>query len=152
MNLTQIVVFGVLALGFGVVFIWANERANTQVRPYVGGQATGAAKAVSGVAERVNVRGWVMLVTSVVAIYWLQSSTSIRYLDFWLPTASLGLTLIVWAAVNSPRPADLRPTLMTAGVIAGIVMVIALTRYFDPACCITPSRPPILCWSSLDWS
>ena len=98
MNLTQIVIFGVLSAGCGVLFMWANTRANTQVRPYVGGQAAAAAKAVSGSAVVTNVRGWAMLLASVVAIYWLQSSTPIRYLDFWLPTASLGLTLLKAAA------------------------------------------------------
>src|SRR5690242_4934054 len=109
MNLTQIAIFGVLSLGFGALFTWANRSTWMQVRlgvrlPYV--------------------RRWGMLIASIVALYWLQSSTPIRSLDFWLPTASLGLTLIVWAAING-RPGDLWPTLLTAGVIGAVVAMIA---------------------------
>ena len=42
-------------------------------------------------------RIWVMLVVSVVALFWLQPGTPIRNLGFWLPLASLALTAVVWA-------------------------------------------------------
>lgn len=89
-------------------------------------------------------RNWLMLVGSVLAVYWLQSSTPIRHLDFWLPTASLALTVIVWAATRPPdaEEGSLRAALPTAAVMAAIVLAIGLTRYVAPVCCLTPSRPP----------
>jgi D-alanyl-lipoteichoic acid acyltransferase DltB (MBOAT superfamily) len=48
-------------------------------------------------------RGWLMLVGSLLALYWLQPATPIRHLDFWLPTASLALTVLVWA-ITRPDP------------------------------------------------
>ena len=91
--------------------------------------------------------GWVMLVVSVLAVYRLQSATPIRQLDFWLPTASLGLTVCVWGAACVPGIPDLnraflRATLITAAVLAATVAAIGLTRYAAPLCCLTPSRPP----------
>ena len=42
-----------------------------------------------------------LLLASLLALYWLQPSTPVRNLDFWLPTASIALTLLVWA-VSAP--------------------------------------------------
>jgi len=83
-----------------------------------------------------------MLVGSVLALYWLQPLTPIRHLDFWLPTTTLALTVWVWAATQPAAARDWRPTLITAGVVGGIVVAIGLTRYLGPVCCLTPDRPP----------
>ncbi len=122
---------------------------------------------------RAGVRQWLMLAASVAAIYWLQPLTPIRYLDFWLPTAALGLTAWTWAATRpgasaaAPTAARARPgvaasaapaqppsptapvadderraTLTTALVVAALVLLIGLTRYLGPVCCLTPARPP----------
>ena len=80
MNLTNIIAFSVLSIVFGGLSLLAGERIR-------------------------RAKGWVMLVVSVFAVYWLQSSTPVRNLDFWLPTASLGLTLIVWVMINAPGAA-----------------------------------------------
>jgi len=111
MSLTQLLVFGALACVYGVVF-------------------------------KGRGRNWFLLAVSVGALYWLQPSTPIRNLDFWLPTASLGLSVIVWAATR-PGPGAWRDrsTLLTLGVVAAIVLLIALDRYLE-VCCLTPSRPP----------
>ena len=142
MNLTHIVVFSALAGLFGLTFSIGALRARPFMQP---------------------LRHWVMLVASVVALYWLQTSTPIRNLDFWLPTASLGLTIVVWAATQVPTsatqapttqaqpvskpapkatPVDVPGTLVTLAVIATVVAALALMRYVPALCCVTPSRPP----------
>jgi D-alanyl-lipoteichoic acid acyltransferase DltB (MBOAT superfamily) len=112
-------------------------------------------------AAAAGARGWIMLVASVAAVYWLQPSTPIRHLDFWLPTAALGLTCVVWAATRTAgsrqstvdsrksgtvdiraSTVDWPQTAVTAGVIVAVVMVIDLARYAEPLCCLTPSTPP----------
>ena len=57
---------------------------------------------VQGVWLKERGRNWLLLIASLLALYWLQPSTPIRNLDFWLPTASLGLAVIVWVA-TTPR-------------------------------------------------
>ncbi len=104
-------------------------------------------------------REWLLLVFSLLALYALQPATPIRYLDFWLPTASVGLTVLVWAATR-PLPAAAAPqgaaptarvagqpdrqTLISAGIIGGVIVLIAATRYLDRSWVswLTPSRPP----------
>lgn len=95
-----------------------------------------------GLLLRGKGRGWFLLAASVLALYWLQPSTPIRNLDFWLPTASLALALVVWA-LTRPAGNSLfeRSTLITFGVVAGLVLLVGLDRYLY-LCCLTPTRPP----------
>jgi D-alanyl-lipoteichoic acid acyltransferase DltB (MBOAT superfamily) len=89
-------------------------------------------------------RGWLLLVASLAAVYWLQPFTPIPHLDFWLPGASVALTVFVWAVTRQESPPAGRENWITAGVAAGVVLVIGLLRYLGPVCCLTPSRPPEL--------
>ena len=72
----------------------------------------------------------------------MQPSTPIRNLDFWLPTASLILTTLTWATTRSKAPPEKRLTQTTALIILGVFLLIALTRYAGPFCCLTSTRPP----------
>jgi alginate O-acetyltransferase complex protein AlgI len=98
-------------------------------------------------AGRIIPRRWragFLLVASLIALYWLQPSTPIRNLDFWLPSAAIFITIFVWA-ITQKHPSDNRYTTRIAGaVICGVVLAVGMTRYIEPLCCITPSRPPVL--------
>lgn len=85
---------------------------------------------------------WVILASSVLALFWLQPSTPIRNLDFWFPLASISIVVLVWAMTRIPTEHDSHADLITAGVIIGIVLLISLMRFAGPFCCITPTRPP----------
>lgn len=103
-----------------------------------------AAAILFSVLAKGRLRNWLMLVGSVLAIYWVQSVTPIRTLDFWLPTATLALVVLVWAlswAGGDGKP-DRKETLITAAALIGLVLIAGLLRYFGPLCCLTPSRPP----------
>jgi D-alanyl-lipoteichoic acid acyltransferase DltB (MBOAT superfamily) len=92
---------------------------------------------------------WLMAL-SVVALYWLQPSTPIRHLDFWLPTATIGLVVVVWAVTRQPPPqpspnASLRFASGEGGsglLIGGLILFMGLTRYFLEPGLLTPTRPP----------
>jgi len=86
-------------------------------------------------------RGWLLLAASVLVLYWLQPATPIRQLDFWLPTTSLALTVWVWAATQKESWKSWE-TLITSGVLVGLLLAIAALRYAEPLCCLTPTRPP----------
>lgn len=91
-------------------------------------------------SRRANGRGWVLLIVSVVAIYWLQPALPIRNLDFALPTVTLALTVFVWLAT---RQGDFqRQDLYTLLLIVALVLVLSATRYLIPELRPTPSRPP----------
>ena len=86
-------------------------------------------------------RWWFLLGGSILAIFWMQPSTALRNLDFWLPFTSIALTILIWAIIRS-NPGDKKKTLLGYSVIIGTILFIALTRYTDPLCCLTASRPP----------
>jgi D-alanyl-lipoteichoic acid acyltransferase DltB (MBOAT superfamily) len=83
-----------------------------------------------------------LMLGSILAIYWMQPSTPIRHLDFWFPTVSIGLTILVWVVTRSPAAPSLRSNLPSFLIVAGTVTAIGLLRYLGPVCCLTPSRPP----------
>ena len=51
-----------------------------------------------------NAAAWLMFLSSLIFIYWLQPVSSIRSLEFWLPSILVVLTMIVWV-VTSAREA-----------------------------------------------
>jgi alginate O-acetyltransferase complex protein AlgI len=97
----------------------------------------------ASLVRRAPWRHWIMLVVSVLVLFWLQPASPIRNLDFWLPLATLTLTVLVWLFT---RPPDIRSLAsgdwITLAVVALLVMGVGLLRYVDPVCCITASRPP----------
>jgi D-alanyl-lipoteichoic acid acyltransferase DltB (MBOAT superfamily) len=91
-----------------------------------------------------------ILVVSVLALYWLQPAVAIRQLDFWLPTATIALTVLTWALTRPQPGLPLeRETLLWGGAIAGLALSVSLLRYVEPLCCLTPSRPPDVGWVAL---
>lgn len=82
------------------------------------------------------------LIASLLSIYWLQPSTPIRNLDFWLPTASVLLSVIVWISTQSAISAERRSALASLAIVVGVILLLSLTRYLGPLCCLTASRPP----------
>ena len=90
-------------------------------------------------------RNWLIFLGSLLAVYALQPATPIRHLDFWLPTLSLALCALGWA-VTAPRPGGKlelsRASRISALLMAAVVLLIGLTRYVNPLCCLIPTRPP----------
>jgi D-alanyl-lipoteichoic acid acyltransferase DltB (MBOAT superfamily) len=89
-------------------------------------------------------RGWALMVVSAVAIYWLQPTISVRWLDYSLPSATLLLTMVCWW-VSKPsetrRPS--RQDLLAGGIVVAIIVLLGLARYMDlPEALQLTSRPP----------
>lgn len=89
-------------------------------------------------------RGWLLLAASAVAVYWLQPAMPIRYLDFWLPTATLGLVVISWAAVTPPEVCRQRQNWLAGALLVGVALMVAATRLIGSGSLFMASRPPQL--------
>jgi D-alanyl-lipoteichoic acid acyltransferase DltB (MBOAT superfamily) len=87
-------------------------------------------------------RGWLLLVASAVAIYWLQPGMPIRYLDFWLPTATLGLASLSWVLVTPREVCRQRENWLAGGLLAGVVLAVAVTRFLGSGSLFMATRPP----------
>jgi D-alanyl-lipoteichoic acid acyltransferase DltB (MBOAT superfamily) len=90
-------------------------------------------------------RNWFLLVSSALAIYWLQPLAPIRYMDFWLPTATLGLVVLSWVITTPPEGRDWprRENWLAAAVLAGVVLLVGLTRFLSLDGLLTAGRPPL---------
>lgn len=89
-------------------------------------------------------RAWALLMGSVFAIYWLQPTLNIRWLDYSLPTATLGITVMGWMITRKPQENGSKLTRedwLTIGVIVGIALLLTISRYVELPIAIT-SRPP----------
>ena len=101
-----------------------------------------SAAAAPSLTERytqAQARNVALFVLSVLAVYVLQPAMPIRQMDFWLPTASLLLAVIAWAATTQ---GPLAWASITDGlIIAGIVLAIAATRYVEPLSALLTRAP-----------
>ena len=100
---------------------------------------------VLGFLRRPGWRRTGILLISLAAAYLLQPATPLRYASFWLPTAAVGLTVLVWAAVR-PTHSSWRQALPTVAALAGVVFILALTRSIPQWGWLAGLRPPPLGW------
>jgi alginate O-acetyltransferase complex protein AlgI len=109
-------------------------------------------------------RGWTVFLVSLIAIFWLQPTLNIRWLDFSLPAITLAITLICWRITSSALSSDTpdSPSPYTwGGVISSlhltlddalalflmiaVTLVLAFARIFPPLETLQiTSRPPEL--------
>lgn len=97
---------------------------------------------LAGRFYKVISRGWLLFAASALAVFWLQPASLIRNFDFYLPLLSLALAAFVWT-LTAPKEYKLsRQDAVAAALLAGLALLISLTRYVEPLCCVTASRPP----------
>lgn len=87
-------------------------------------------------------KGWILLIASLLAIFWLQPSMPIRNLDFWLPLLTIFLTLFTWEITAVPEERVSRRNILAIAIVAGVILLVGLTRYLGFTGVITPSQPP----------
>jgi len=89
-----------------------------------------------------SLRQWILLAASVLLIYWLQPLSPIRYLDFWLPTFTLLLILIIWLFIADRQSLFSHENILAASLITLLILLVAITRYLGTSGILTASRPP----------
>jgi D-alanyl-lipoteichoic acid acyltransferase DltB (MBOAT superfamily) len=62
-------------------------------------------------------------------------------MDFWFPTASLGLAVVVWAATATGQRLFDRAFAMDGLALVGMVIAVAATRYLDPLSSLITRSP-----------
>jgi alginate O-acetyltransferase complex protein AlgI len=91
-----------------------------------------------------NWRKYILLGSSVFAIYALQPSLPIRYLGFWFPTATLAITVLSWILTSPKNKIGWQESWLAVTILGGIIFLIGLGRSLDLFSFIFPSQPPML--------
>jgi D-alanyl-lipoteichoic acid acyltransferase DltB (MBOAT superfamily) len=89
-----------------------------------------------------RLRQWAMLVASILAIYWLQPALPIRQMDFWFPSATLGLVFLTWGLTAGKEQFRRRENWLALGLSLAVIVLIALTRFLSLEGILTATRPP----------
>jgi len=90
--------------------------------------------------QRVNL----LLTASVIAVFWLQPTLSLRYLDFFLPIFSIGITVLIWALTATPETRRRAENKTSAGIALVLILLLASTRYLGIEQSLLASRPPAM--------
>src|SRR3990172_3975770 len=95
-----------------------------------------------GMVMRERGRAWFLLVASVLVIFWLQPALPMRGFDFLIPIGTLVITIFSWYITAHEEARRAGKNWVVIAVVAGIVLLLNLTRYFPAAQFLTASRPP----------
>src|SRR5688572_31136569 len=95
-----------------------------------------------GTLTRGALRTYLLLALSVLAVYWFQPVLPLRSFDFWLPTLSLALVILVWFITSETESWRSRQNLYGLLIIIGLVTILDLSRYFFPDPLFTATIPP----------
>ena len=95
-----------------------------------------------GALTRGTLRIYLLLASSILAVYWFQPALPLRSFDFWLPSLSLALTLLTWLVVSQSGVWRSRQNLIGLAVIVGLVTLLDLSRYLLPDPILTATTPP----------
>jgi D-alanyl-lipoteichoic acid acyltransferase DltB (MBOAT superfamily) len=101
-----------------------------------------AAALLAGWLTRARGRTLILLALSALAVYAFQPELPVRFLDFWLPTATLALVAVSWALTAAPENRSWRVNWPAAAILGGIVLALGLTRLLPLNLPLTASRPP----------
>ena len=87
-------------------------------------------------------RTYLLLALSVLAVYWFQPVLPLRSFDFWLPSLSLALVILVWHITSQTESWRSHQNLYGLLIIIGLVTFLDLSRYLFPDPVFTTSVPP----------
>ncbi|NIS79178.1 MAG: hypothetical protein GTO14_02915 [Anaerolineales bacterium] len=97
---------------------------------------------IAGSQVSPNRRLGFLFLGSVLALYWMQPATPLRNFDFWLPTATIAITMLVWFRLHTNSDGMDREDRTALALVVLITLAIAATRYLPSAFRLTSSLPP----------
>lgn len=86
-------------------------------------------------------RSLALLGVSAFFIYWLQQPQEQITLTFWLPTATLAVTVLAWVLTSTPEVRGWKKNWTAVLVLLGVILFIDLNRYFQLEAIFTPATP-----------
>lgn len=85
---------------------------------------------------------WLLFVTSLLGIFWLQPGSLIRYIDFWFPLATISLILLTYIVINPLEKIKNKENISALLVIIFLPLVISVSRFLPFNLQLTATLPP----------
>lgn len=85
---------------------------------------------------------WVILVTGILGVFWLQPALLIRNLDYWFPFLSISLIIITWLFITPKDNVITKINLFSFLIIIAISLSIPLLRFLPFEFKVTSTLPP----------
>ncbi len=95
-----------------------------------------------GLVMRERGRKYFLLIASVLFIFWLQPALPLRGFDFWIPLATLTITVFSWFITAAEESRREKKNWIVVAILVGTVLLLNLTRFLPFDSILTPSRPP----------
>jgi len=75
-------------------------------------------------------RSSILLGLSSLVIYWLQPDQEPVNLMYWIPSLTIGITVVCWVITSTPEVRGWRENRLAMFIVAGVVLFAGLNRYF----------------------
>ena len=85
-------------------------------------------------------RSWILFIASLLAVFALQPEISLRQFDFWLPLATIALTVLTWFIVRQRSPLGSEDRIALIAIVT-VILAVSITRIL-PRPVITATYPP----------
>ncbi len=72
-------------------------------------------------------------------------------MDFWFPTATLGLVMVVWGLTAEKEQFKINQNWLAAVLTLGTVLLLGLLRFISLKGILTASRPPQFLSVAVAW-
>ncbi|MGA7193166.1 MAG: MBOAT family O-acyltransferase, partial [Anaerolineales bacterium] len=72
-----------------------------------------------------------LLTVSAFVVFWLQPTEPFVSLVFWLPVATLAITVLAWALTSAPEMRGWKQNWSAFAILMGVALLIDLNRYFN---------------------
>jgi alginate O-acetyltransferase complex protein AlgI len=100
---------------------------------------------LAAIAGRVSKgRQLLMLAMSVVVVFWLQEAEPFPALRFWLPLATVGITILSWAITTTPEIREWKDNWPAAMVLVAAILGVALLRLVPLEHLQVPGTPALI--------
>lgn len=107
-----------------------------------------AASTLVGVLTRGAWRTYLLLILSVLAVYWFQPVLPIRSFDFWLASLTIAIVVLTWFLTAPAGAWRARQNGSALLVILATVTFVDLTRYIFPEPVLTSSPPRLVLFAA----
>lgn len=91
---------------------------------------------------RKSVANWLILLASLLTVYWLQPVSSIRSLEYWLPSILVMICLLTWLLITPKEKIRTKDNNIAACIALATIVVISLMRYIAPGLLTGIINPP----------